>query len=474
MMMTALSSMRLSVAIFFVSLLLLLLLLAVPVASFVIQHHHHHVVQSSAPTISGRHMKQQIPTQAVSSRCQYYPLLDACRQQSRKPKTTTTILLHSQTSNELDNRGEEDSLTEEAPPPPPPTTTKTTPGSVGYTLSLVCSVISWMSISYVALSKHPTPAVHAVTSVRHNCFTIAQAIAFPIPVLVGSFLEVMNLESLPPPPPTKTQSSSSSNSSSFRRLNLGIAVASLWSAAAVVWCKRFSVGYDLFSSQPIPIRVGIPVIQTLVALYCLWKWKESLVQTDMPSSSTDKNKRPFSYYVSRLVNGCIESFYSLLSPPSKNIKAQCYALSTKCLFVLAMLPQLVCFPTANIPTLLGKRLSRAASGYTWLGAVGLLCLYDEQQQQDDSDSTTTTNSLRYLLRGLRLGSLLHISLVWSKIIGFDGGGLLLPGRGLWNDYPSLVNASLGVKCLMMITYPLIVYATTTTRTTTSSMENKAS
>ena len=134
---------------------------------------------------------------------------------------------------------------------------------------------------------------------------------------------------------------------------------------------------------------------------------------------------------------------------------------------MAVLPQLVRFPTATIPALLGKRLSRAASGFTFLGAVGTYCLFRQQQEEEEGQGSSSINNtyrngndgFGVLRRGIGLGAMLHISLVWAKIIGLDGGGFLLPGRGLWQDYPSLVKASGAATSLMMITYSMVVYAT---------------
>ena len=469
--MTTVTSSHMRVLVFLVLLLVLLLQLrSEPVAASFVP------VVPRQPRRRSNMIQHQMPrptttaiTAPTTSKTRYYyrPLLIHTRQQQEYPrrKTTTTLLLTE--TNEVVQDNQEYS----------PSSTTSSTSNVGYKLSLFASVISWTTIAFVALSKHPTPAIHAVTSFRHNCFTIAQALAFPVPVLISSFLELMSLSSSSSSSPKAKTSSSRSFATSFRRLNLGIAIASLWSAAAVIWGRTFSVGYDLFSTQPVLFRVGIPMVQTVVALYCLYKWNESVQATNVSSSSSSTDKRTFppSYYISRLVNGCIESLYSLLSPPIHNVKAQCYALTTKCLFVLALLPQLVSFPTATIPTLLGKRLSRAASGYTWLGAIGLLCLYQKEKEKQQDDSNSKSSLHYYLQRGLKLGSLLHISLVWAKIIGFDGGGIVLPGRGLWKDYPSLVNASLGSKCLMMITYPLIVYTTSmdgkrNTKSTTASRQ----
>ncbi|CAB9514208.1 expressed unknown protein [Seminavis robusta] len=310
----------------------------------------------------------------------------------------------------------------------------------GYTLCWIATVTSWTAVANTALSRHPTPALQAAISIRHNCFTIAQALAFPIPIVTATFLALQ-------------QPANGDGSDTPKRQHLGMAMACLWTAAGVWWGPTFSVGYDLFSAYPM-IRYGAPTVFSLVAFFCLAKYWKQQQQSDTDSSSSS-----IPQVASRMVHGCIQSFYALLNPSSSNAsssqqkeKTRAYALVTKGLFLLAILPQLVGFPTATIPTLLGKRLSRLASGFTLLGSVVAYCLFDEAASKEEESSTMKT-----LRRGLGLGAALHIALVWAKIIGFDGGGLLLPGRGLWKDYPSLVNASGAATALMMLTYSLIVF-----------------
>lgn len=293
--------------------------------------------------------------------------------------------------------------------------TVSTTAKNGYNVSLMASVAAWTIIALVGLSRHPVRAVQAATSMRHNCFTIAQALAFPIPVLIGSFA---TLKEFP------------STSAISKRLTLGVVMASLWTAAAVHWGPSFSVGYDLFSSDPF-LSLGIPLVQVLVAAFTLSQWKGN----------------PWS-----LIKGAFQSVLKLLAPPAKALPQ---ALATAGLFALAMLPQMVAFPTATIPTLLGKRLSRAASGFTFLGAIASFCLF--QEKATTVTTTPKSTQLSQLQKGLGWGAFLHIALVLAKIVGLDGGGLLLPGRGLWKDYPSLVKASKAATGLMMVTYSLLVY-----------------
>jgi hypothetical protein len=292
--------------------------------------------------------------------------------------------------------------------------------------SIVGTTSSWCIMATLALSSHPTMTL----AFRHNVFTIAHALAFPLPVLVATFVALHQ----------------TNDELTARRLYLGVATASLWTAAAVFWCRTFSVGYDLFSN---PVRYGCAAVYVTTAATSISKWRRTTVG--------NKNN-----LLSRLVRGCVGSFFSLLAPriapaaaissfddPNDNNDSALYSAASLGLLILAILPQIVGFPTATIPALLGKRLSRVVSGFTFLGAVAACCLKDASKRSSSPTAGTTAanNTLR---RGLFVGALGHLGLIVAKVIGVDGGGLLSPGRGLWELYPSLVKASGAATLLMVI------------------------
>ena len=128
----------------------------------------------------------------------------------------------------------------------------------------------------------------------------------------------------------------------------------------------------------------------------------------------------------------IDSLWNLGPTPDQKNSAL-YATGAIGLLYFTIQPIVSPYPLATIPTILGKRLSRPASAFTLLGAVLAYCLKDYDDKSDYEKIAHNT-----LRKGLAWGSAAHLSLVLMKIIGVDGGGLVFPGRGLWEVYPAMI------------------------------------
>jgi len=123
--------------------------------------------------------------------------------------------------------------------------------ATAYAVAGVASAVAWLVVSYVALSVHPVASINAACGIRHNALTIAQAWALPLPLGWAVFSALHS---------AATVGWDRLRSATYRRLNLGLAFASLWLAAATAFGPTFSVGYKLFTP---PIAYGAASVHAL-------------------------------------------------------------------------------------------------------------------------------------------------------------------------------------------------------------------
>lgn len=123
-----------------------------------------------------------------------------------------------------------------------------------------------------------------------------------------------------------------------------------------------------------------------------------------------------------------------------------YAVACALFLWFAVMPNVVGFPLATVPTILGRCLSRAASAWTLLAAVVAYVLKDASQRGRIHSGTT----FRYLRYGMIASSGAHLLLIALKLGGIDGGRAALskfyPGAFAC---PKAALASLVMHCLVV-------------------------
>lgn len=318
--------------------------------------------------------------------------------------------------------------------------------SNAYGLAGILSALAWIVTAYVALSFHPDPKF-ADCTLRHNLLTMSQAFAFPLPVAWASF------EALRTSASAAKNANANSSSRTSRKLNAAVAIASFWLAASSAFPPAFAFGYDLY---PLRQKIAVSTIHAVTGTFALaialrrstsTSWIRRGLLLGPTTSTSRRHRHRHRHHRGNNNNSSSSSRY--------------YATGAAGLLYFAIQPIVSPYPLATIPTILGKRLSRPASAFTLLGAVMAHCLIGEGEEEeernndndndnyngnaasdddddndvDDGDSIVRTT----LRRGLAWGTSAHLCLIFMKIIGVDGGGLIFRGRGLWEVYPAMIS-----------------------------------
>ena len=223
-------------------------------------------------------------------------------------------------------------------------------GNNAYRLASAASVAAWSACAVTALSRHPTLALPAA----HARLSILQALT-PLPLVTASF------EAAP----------------DDRTVQLGLAAASAWLCAAVVFAPHFTataaarapglahMAHSAAITYPAPLRAVAAAVHAGAALLC---------GVGYASSPPTKGRAPSPVW-----------------------RAVAIAFAGWAL-VAAVAP----FPLATLPTMLGRRLSRAFGAFSVLYAAAAMAL--------------ATADHEVLRRGVARAAAAHWAAVGAKLV----------------------------------------------------------
>lgn len=226
---------------------------------------------------------------------------------------------------------------------------------LAYQAAGIASAATWAAIAVGALATYKP---HRIT---HNSIGVMQALT-ALPIIISCCAALADFAK---------GGWSELQSEDARRLNLGLAAASMWSAVTVVWAPAFTAA-NVRTIDPVvyamPLLASATTVHLAVAGLCLAVWRRSV-----PRAS-----------VTRVVNGVLSSLWRL-GPQAPEIDSAAAApqpspsaLSTLALSFASFtcISALSPFPLATVPSLLGKRLARASGAWTLLTVAILITLKD--------------------------------------------------------------------------------------------------
>ena len=144
-----------------------------------------------------------------------------------------------------------------------------------------------------------------------------------------------------------------------RRLNLGLAAASVWSAIAVAFAPAFTSALVRTVDPviyPLPLRLAALLTHLCTAVLCLSTWRDSVLAPSL----------------ARVVSGVLGSRWDVTKsddPDQAPLFANEYNILSLAFAIFTGLAVFAPFPLATVPSLLGKRMARAFGAWTLMAAV---------------------------------------------------------------------------------------------------------
>mmetsp|Transcript_6781 Transcript_6781/g.10073 ORF Transcript_6781/g.10073 Transcript_6781/m.10073 type:complete len:417 (-) Transcript_6781:247-1497(-) len=215
-----------------------------------------------------------------------------------------------------------------------------------------------------------------------------------------------------------------------RRLNLGLAAASIWSAITVIFAPAFTSALVRTVDPviyPLPLVIGVVLTHIGTAVLCLSTWRKSVIS---PSPS-------------RMLSGVLGSQWRVTSsddPDQAPLFANEYNFLSMAFTIFTALAIFAPLPLATVPSILGKRMCRAFGAMTLLAAV---MMYELKVAAQDG----------------RLGSgcekciTCHLK---TGILFFASSHLAIAGARALLESPSLYPAAM--TCIPAVVVSMLVYA----------------
>lgn len=255
----------------------------------------------------------------------------------------------------------------------------------GYLLGAGATTCSWAACAIVSLATYKP---HRIT---HNSIGVLQAFTV-LPLIWSVFVSLAF---------AARRGRSLLHQPEIRKLNFGLAIASLWSAVTIWWAPLFTAAL-VRTSDPVFYPLALRLVATATHLsvaavcWCVW-WR---------CSGLPGERIPVRRFVGDTLNALWELLPRAPGPTSSSHEYASLALAFACFTAFAIFAP---FPLATVPSLLGKRLARAFGAWTLLATVTCVVL-----QRHAEGCGLPSKVARTLKRGVRIMAVGHLLIAVAR------------------------------------------------------------
>ena len=196
------------------------------------------------------------------------------------------------------------------------------------------------------------------------------------------------------------------------RLDLSLAAASAWSAAAVVFAPALTAA-TVRTSDPVvyapPLRAAAATAHLAAAALCAGAWRRARASPGDRAGA-----------VARLVSATLAAPWALAPRRGAGAPriAREYATLASGFASCALLAALAPFPLATVPSLVGKRLARAFGAWCVVAAAALAALKADAEARfgdgGEEDGALDPRDAAVLRRGVLATACLHLAIALAR------------------------------------------------------------